>query len=137
MIQRADGSALEFGGQLRDKALATWREHEPKAAAARENARRFGMAVPPLSVLIAVFAVLVGKIPVLGAIAIFLGATALAAVVGLMSLPGELAAIQREAKKARDKRAFPDDDDELAIIRCAKATAWDRAIPPILRWLGR
>ena len=37
--------------------------NDPKAAAAREGTRRFGLAVPPLSGIVAVFAVLVGKDP--------------------------------------------------------------------------
>lgn len=137
VIRRSEASAAEFGGELRDRALAVWKDENPKAAASREGARRFGMAVPPLSILVAVFAVLVGKLPVLGAIAIFLAACALAAVFGLMSLPAELSAISRAAKRARDARAFPDGDDEMAVIRCAQATAWDLAIPPVLRWVGK
>ena len=77
VIHRAEESAAEFGRQLRLKALAEWREQDPKAAAARENSRRFGMAVPPLSGVIAVFAVLVAKIPIMGGISCVLAATAL------------------------------------------------------------
>ena len=137
VIQRGESTALEFGSQLRDRALQTWKQEDPKAAASRENTRRFGMAVPPLSILIAVFAVLVGKIPVLGAFAIFLCACALAAVFGLMSLPAELAAISRAAKKARENRSFPRSEDEESVVRCAMALAWDQSIPPVLRWIGK
>ncbi len=137
LVHRAEGTAAEFGRQLRDKALAEWREADPKAAGSRDNSRRFGLAVPPLSVMVAVFAVLVGKVPVLGGFAVFLGATAVAAVLGLLTLPPELAAITRAARAMRERRSFPRPGDEMAVIRCAKAHAWDRSLPPLLRWFHR
>jgi Zn-dependent membrane protease YugP len=87
--------------------------------------------------VVAVFALLVGKIPVMGAIAIPVGATAIAALMGILTLPPELAAIHRAARKVREDRNFPSRDDEDAVIRCATAHAWDAALPPILRWLQR
>ena len=137
IIHRAEESAAEFGRQLRLKALAEWKERDPKSAASRENTRRFGLAVPPLSGVVAVFALLVGKVPVMGAITIFVGATALAALLGLLTLPPELSAITRTARKVREEKNFPIDDDENAVIRCASAHAWDVALPPILRWMHR
>lgn len=135
VVHRAEESAGEFGRQLRLKALAEWHERDPKAATSREKTRRFGTAVPPLSAIVAVFAVLVGKIPVLGAIAILLAATALAAALGLLALPPELGVIARTARKAREEHHFPNSDEEEAVIRCAIAHAWDAALPPILRWI--
>jgi hypothetical protein len=137
VIHRADESAAEFGRQLRLKALAEWREQDPKAAAARENSRRFGMAVPPLSGIIAVFAVLVAKIPIMGGISCVLAATALSSALGVLSLAPELGAIARTAKKLREIKSFPRRDDEEAVIRCAVAHAWKETMPPILSLLQR
>jgi len=137
VLHRAEDSAAEFGRQLRLKALADWRNSDPKAAMARENSRRFGMAVPPLSGMIAVFAVLVAKIPVMGGITVLLGATALASVLGVLSLAPELAAITREAKKLRAAKNFARRDDEDAVIRCAVAHAWKETLPPILSLVQR
>jgi hypothetical protein len=137
VVHRADESAAEFGRQLRLKALAEWREQDPKAATARENSRRFGMAVPPLSGVIAVFAVLVAKIPIMGGISCLLAATALSAALGVLSLAPEIAAITRTAKKLRDAKSFPRRDDEDAVIRCAVAHAWKETMPPILGLLQR
>lgn len=134
LIHRAEESAAEFGRQLRLKALAEWQAQDPKGAGSREGTRRFGLAVPPLSGVIAVFAVIVGKVPVIGAVAILLGATALSAALGLLSLPPELSAITRAAGKSRKAKSFPRGDDEDAVIRCAMAHAWDAALPPIMRW---
>lgn len=137
MVHRAEESACEFGRQLRLKALAEWHDQNPKAAASREGTRRFGAAVPPLSGVVAVFAVLVGKIPVMGAVAVLLGAVAMAAVFGILSLPSELSAIARAARNVRDGKNFPNRDDEEAVIRCAIAHAWEASVPPILRWVHR
>ena len=128
-------TASEFGRQLRLAALARWKQRDPKLAAARESSRRFGLAVPPLSIMIAVFAVLVTKLPVQGAIAIVFLATALAVVFGLLSLGSELRAISAAAKALRDSRAFPRESDEDAAIECAIAHAWLETLPPILRAL--
>ena len=97
--------------------------------------RRFGMAVPPLSAVVAVFAMVVGKIPLAGVLAIVLTTTALAAVFGLLTLPAELQAIQRTARKAREQGGFPAADDQAAVLRCALAHAWEAALPPILKLL--
>jgi hypothetical protein len=137
VIHRAEDSAAEFGRQLRLKALAEWRNSDPKSAMARENSRHFGMAVPPLSGMIAVFAVLVAKIPIMGGISVLLAATALASVLGVLSLAPELAAITRQAKKLRAAKNFPRRDDEDAVIRCAVAHAWKETLPPILSLIQR
>ena len=134
LVHRAEESAAEFGRQLRLKALAEWHEQDPKAASSREQTRRFGMAVPPLSAIVAVLAVLVGKVPVAGAIIILLGAAALSAMLGLLSLPSELCAIARAADKVRKAKNFPRNDEQDSVVRCAVAHAWDCALPPILRW---
>lgn len=137
VIHRAEETAAEFGRQLRLKALTEWKEQDPKAAAARENSKRFGMAVPPLSAIIAVFAVLVAKIPIMGAISVVLAATALASALGMLSLAPELAAIVRAAKKLREAKSFPRRDDEDAVIQCAVAHAWKETLPPMLGMLQR
>ncbi|MFT3990723.1 MAG: hypothetical protein QM680_04870 [Luteolibacter sp.] len=132
-IHRSDATAYEFGHQLRLKALAEWAEEMPKAAAAREKSRRFGLAVPPLSILIAVFAVIAVKIHFFAAIVLVLAAIALSAGFAISAVSSELQAITRASKKARDARAFPDHTQENAIIRCAHAHAWREAFPPIFK----
>ena len=136
-VRRATGPVAGFGREMREAALSSWRKEEPKAAAARENTRRFGAAVPPLATMVAVFALLVGKLPALGVFAALFAATALAAAMSLLGLPAELRAIARHAGRVRKQRAFPDRDDEQAVIDCAIAYAWEAALPPVLRWLGK
>lgn len=136
-IHRAEKSAADFGRELRLKALAEWHEMDPTAAKAREGRRRFGLAVPPLGGVVAIMGMLVGRIPVIGAIAILLGASALAAAFSLLTLPAELRAIANSAREARKNQSFPAEADEMAVVECAMAHAWDAALPPILRWLQR
>jgi hypothetical protein len=136
-VQRAEHSAAEFGKQLRIKALAEWRERDPKAAAARGNSLRFGMAVPPLTGIVAIMATIVAKIRPIYAIALFLAATALAAALGILALPAELTAIRQAAKNLRAAKNFPNRTDEDAVIRCALAYAWKETLPPLLALIQR
>ncbi len=137
VIHRAEGTADEFGKQLRLKALSEWREREPKAAGARESSKKFGLAVPPLSGIVAVMAMVIAKIPVIGAISVLMAATALAAILSLLSIAPELQAIMRNAREMREKKHFPRRDDEEAVINCALAHAWKEALPPILKLLQK
>lgn len=136
-VHRAEDTAAEFGNQLRRKALHEWQERDPKSANSREHSRRFGIAVPPLGGVVAVLAVIAGKIPVLGAFAIFVAALALSAVLGILALPPELITIARTTKRIREQCAFSSSDDIDAIARCASALAWEQALPPILRMLQK
>jgi hypothetical protein len=134
-ISNTQAPACEFGEQLRCAAIAQWQQNQPKLAASREANRRFGLAVPPLTAMVAIFAVLLAKIPLAGAISIFLAATALATIFGLLSLGAELRAIASTAKSLRQCRAFIRSDDEDAVIHSAIARAWCETVPPVLRML--
>lgn len=127
-----EGSAYELGRLLRLQALNEWSAEDPKGAKSRASSKRFGMAVPPISGIVAVMAFLVAKVPVMGALSAILAATAVSAALGILSLPAELAAITRAARKLREGRGFSRSDDEEAVIRCAMAHAWKDTLPPIL-----
>lgn len=128
-----EASADDFGQKIRLAALDAWQVRDGKRAAARKSARTFGVAVPPLTAMVAVFAVILAKIPVMGAIAIFVAAIALSCVFGLLSLPAELHAVAITARRIRERRVFTRADDEDAAISCAIARAWTEALPPILK----
>lgn len=131
----AEGTAREHAIRLRATALAAWKQRSPKAAAAREGSKRFCMAVPPFTIMIAVFAVLLAKIPITGGLAIILAATALAASLRLLGLGSELRAMAAQVNAMRELRPFPRLDDEDAVATCTAAEAWSDAIPPILKFL--
>jgi len=131
-VHRAEETAAEFGRQLRLKALAEWRELDPKQVRSRETARRFAMAVPPLAGIMLVMAFFAGRLPGTWAIPAFLASVALAVIFDLLSLMPELAAITRIAKKVRQVQVFPRREDEEAVVHCAIAHAWKETLPPIL-----
>jgi hypothetical protein len=131
-----EATAEIYGRQLWRAAMMQWRRDDRRAARAREAAKRFGLAVPPLTLVTLVFAVALAKLPLFGALAIALGMTALAALVGLLSIGLELQAVARFAREVRERHAFARADDERAAIACAEATVWMEALPPMLRWIG-
>jgi hypothetical protein len=130
MPEKNDSGTL--GRELRRAALKQWSDRDAKAARAREAARRFGLAVPPLTLVVLVFAVALAKLPLFGALAIALGATALSSAIGLLSIGSELRAVARAGGDLRAKRIFRRADDEEAVIACARAEVWLAALPPIL-----
>lgn len=135
-LHRADGVAGDFGMALRAKALSKWHDEQPKLAGARESVRRFGVAVPPLTLLILIFAVLVGKTPVLMAISVWIAVVVLTTAYSYLGLAPELAAIGREVVKAKKTNSFPVGQDLDSIASCAVAHAWNQAVPPLLRLWG-
>lgn len=133
LAQKADTRV--YAALLRETALREWRTREPKAAASREGARKFGIAIPPFAAIIAILALIVGKIPIAGVFAIFLVATALAVIFAYLTIAPELKAILTTSRRLRDTRVFHRSDEEDAVIDAAKALAWQNAAPPILRLL--
>ena len=131
------GDALVFAEQLRESALADWKTRNPKAAASREGARRFGMAVPPLSLMIAILAIIVGKIPITGAISIFLLAIAFSVIISYLSIAPELNAILVTSRRLRDSGVFRRRDDEDAVISATTALVWKEAAPPVFNLIQK
>lgn len=125
------GDARVFAESLRKAALADWKTREPKAAASREGVRRFGMAVPPLSLMVAIFAVFVMKIGIQMAIAIFLVAIAVAIVFSFLSVAPELNAMLLASRRLRASGTFHRRDDEDAVIAATTALVWKESAPPV------
>ncbi|MEP2776237.1 MAG: hypothetical protein ABJQ29_06895 [Luteolibacter sp.] len=117
--------------------LADWKTRDPKAAANREGIRRFGMAVPPLSAMCVILAVIVMKINPLMAISIFLLGIAFAAVIAYLGIAPELRALIITSRRLRDTRIYPRRDDEDAVIEAATALAWKDAAPPVFNLIQR
>lgn len=122
---------------LHKAALADWKTREPKAAATREAVRRFGMAVPPLTAMVAILGMLVGRIPFGIVIGIFFLSIALAATFAYLGLAPELRTIALTARRLRDTRIYARRDDEDAVIQAATALAWKDAAPPIFNLIQR
>ena len=126
-----------FAAALRKAALADWKTREPKAAAAREGTRRFGMAVPPLSLMVVLLGVMVGRVPLIWALPVFLLAVALSAIFSYLGVAPELKATLLASRRLRDSRAFHRRDDEDAVIACAAALVWKEAAPPVFKLIQR
>ncbi len=124
-----------FAELLRKSALADWRERDRKLAISREGTRRFGMAVPPLTAMIVILGIVVGRVTPSFGIAIFLLATAFSAVIAYLSIAPEINAILTTARKLRTSGIFHRRDDEDAVIQAAVAIAWKEAAPPIFNLL--
>jgi len=132
----AEASAADCGRALRDAAMARWEQENQAAYRGREAARRFGLGVPPFTLVTVVFAVAVAKLPVFAGIAVVFAATALATMFGLVSIGTELRAVAAAGKLARARHLFPRQEDEEAAIACAEAEVWMNTLPPILRWFS-
>ena len=122
---------------LHKATLLDWQRREPKSAASREAVRRFGMAVPPLSAMVAILAVIVMKLTPFMAIAVFLLAVAVAAIFAYLGLAPELRAIALTSRRLRATRIYPRREDEDAVIQAATALAWKQAAPPIFNLVQR
>lgn len=129
--------AASYARLLRKSALEDWKTREPKAAATREGTRRFGMAVPPFAAMIAILGMLVGRIPFIGVIAIFLFAIAFAVIVSYLSIAPELKAMLTTARRLRDTGVFYRRDDEDAVIASITALTWKESAPPVFNLLQR
>ena len=116
-------------------ALREWKARDAKAAKARAKAKAFATAVTPCTVVCVAFALVVGKVPVVGAFALVIASLAAAAVFSYLSLGAEWREVARAANRLREGRAFRSRADEEAVIACARAHAWHQALPLVLRWL--
>ncbi|MFD0895764.1 hypothetical protein KBB96_02185 [Luteolibacter ambystomatis] len=131
-----ESSAAECGRALREAALVQWERDNSAASRGREAARRFGLGVPPFTLVVVIFAWAVAKLPFFTGIAVVFAATALAVMFGLASIGTELRAVAAATKLARARHIFPRQEDEEAAIACARAEVWMHTLPPILRWFS-
>lgn len=131
------GDARIFAEALRKAALTDWKTREPKAAASREGVRRFGMAAPPLSLMIVILGIIVNRVPAIWAIPVFLLAIAVAVIFSYLSIAPELNAMLLASRRLRDSGAFNRRDDEDAVIAATSALVWKESTPPIFNLIQR
>ncbi len=131
------GDAKIFAETLRKSALADWKTREPKAAASREGVRRFGMAVPPLALMVVVLGAIVKRVPVSFVLSVFLTALAVAIIFSYLSIAPELNAMLIASRRLRASGVFHRRDEEDAVIAATKALVWKEATPPILNLIQR
>jgi hypothetical protein len=132
-----DVSAAVLAREIHRRGVVQWKRDDPRAAAARAGAKRFGMAVPPLAVMVLALGVLAGRVPVFGALAGVVAAVALAAAFLILSVGAELSMVLVLVRKLQDQRLFVRSDDERAVAECLTAWVWEDSLPPVLRLLTR
>ncbi len=135
VARRSEVTAHATGFHLWRFALREWQARDPNAYAARQKSKRLATMFPPMMVLIVAFALIVGKMPVLGAFAMVFVSIAISALLSYLTLGPELRECASAANRLRKSGAFRLRDDEDAVIECAIAHAWHQSLPPILRWL--
>lgn len=135
VAHRSDEDAHRVGFYLWRFAMVSWREQDPRGYDARQKSKRISTVLPAFAVLIAAFALVVGKIPILGAFAMVIASIAFASVFAFLTLGPELRACASAANQLRKSRSYPLKDDEDAVIECAIAHAWHQSLPPVLRWI--
>ena len=135
VARRSEETAHVIGFHLWQYALRDWEKQDPKAAKARRKTKRLGTVLPPFTVLIVAFMLVLGKVHIVGAFALFFCAIALSALFGYLTLAAELKEVARASNRLRKAGAFRLRDDEDAVVECAMAHAWHQAMPPVLRWV--
>lgn len=132
-----DMTAAELSREIHRRGIEQWKRDDPRAAASRAGAKSFGVAVPPLAVMVMALGALAGRVPVFGAVAGVLGAVAISAAFLILSVGTELSMILALMRKLQDQRVFFRSDDERAVAECLAAWVWEDSIPPVLRLLIR
>lgn len=133
----SSGDLITYADLFRKTALADWRVRDKKTAISREGTRRFGMAVPPLTAMIVILGIMVGRITPTYAIAIFLLAAAFSAIIAYLSIAPEIQALLITSRRLRSSGIFHRRDDEDAVIEAAIALTWKEAAPPIFNLIQR
>ena len=95
------------------------------------------MAVPPLSLLIVILGVIVGRVPAIWAIPVFLLAIAVSVVFSYLSIAPELNAMLMASRRLRASGAFHRRDDEDAVIAATTALVWKESAPHVFNLIQR
>lgn len=107
-------------------------QREPTLTGKREWALRFGHVFPVFTVIVMVFAIAVGKLPVMLCLSIIVGSLGLAACAQALTLACELRAATLAAVVLEKKRIFPRLSEEELVTTAIRAQAWRSIVPGLL-----
>jgi hypothetical protein len=126
-------------GTVESHALAALRvgifllgQREPSLTAKREWALRFGHVFPIFTVICVIFALAVGKLPVIWGLSIVIGSLGIAACAQALALACELRAATLTAVVLEKKRIFPRLSEEELVTTAVRAQAWRAIVPGLL-----
>jgi hypothetical protein len=108
---------------------------EPDLMKWRQWAVRFGWAFPAFTMLVLVFAVVVGKLPAMWAITTALAALGIASGMLLATLMVERQAAGLAARLVDESAALPRLADGEEVERVCRALAYRRVVPGAIEWL--
>lgn len=127
-------TAVTLGRRWRRAAIKRWIIDHPRTAKKRQHALRFGLILPPLTLIACILSILAFKMSVLTGLAIFLLILTLAIVANWLTLPSEILAIQdKSSYLIDDQTKVKNIKDEPTILVCAIAHSWDDSVPPMLK----
>lgn len=109
---------------------------DAKAVDRRRWALRFGHVFPIFTCIVAIFAVLVAKIPLGWILAIILSSLALASCAQIFSVKAERQAAELACLVLEKKRVLPRLSEEEDVIAATRAWSWWRVLPGILARLA-
>lgn len=126
-------------GTVESHALAALRvgifllaQREPSLAARRDWALRFGHVFPVFTVIVTVFALVVGKLPPVWGLSIIVGSLGIAACAQVLALACELRAATLASVVLEKKRIFARLSEEEAVVTATRAQAWRAIVPGLL-----
>ncbi|MGB2402490.1 MAG: hypothetical protein ACPIA7_03665 [Akkermansiaceae bacterium] len=105
---------------------------DPKSVARRRWALRFGHAFPIFTLVVCVFALLVGKLPVMWVISIAMASLGIAACAQILTLTTNLQASSMAAVVLEKKHTYPRLSDEELVVAAARAWAWHSVVPGLI-----
>ena len=105
---------------------------DPKSVARRRWALRFGHAFPIFTLVVCVFALLVGKLPVMWVFSIAIASLGIAACAQILTLTTNLQASAMAAIVLEKKRIYPRLSDEELVVASTRAWAWHSIVPGLI-----
>ncbi|NNC90032.1 MAG: hypothetical protein HKN82_16365 [Akkermansiaceae bacterium] len=101
----------------------------------RQWAVRFGWAFPAFTMVVVVFAIVVGKVPAMWGISIVVAALGIASGILLASLTVMREAAGMAARVVEDSAALPRGADREEVAQVCRALAYRRVVPGAIDWL--
>ena len=131
--QLASGKSVADHGQVALRVgLYFLALRDPKSVARRRWALRFGHAFPIFTLVVCVFALLVGKLPVMWLVSIAMASLGIAACAQILTLTTNLQASAMAAVVLEKKRIYPRLSDEELVVASTRAWAWHSIVPGLI-----
>ena len=105
---------------------------DPASVARRRWARRFGHAFPIFTLVVCVFGLFVGRLPLLWVMSIVMASLGLAACAQILTVTTNLQAAGLASVVLEKKRIYPRLSDEESVVAATRAWAWYSIVPGLI-----